>query len=123
MTEGSLSTVEKINVVVAIVLSALGFYHSSWMATSIAIGAAIAAINFRLLRILVRGLLSGKGNKAILSGLLFLKFMILFGVLAVVVIVFNCHLLGILVGLSSLLISFFGVFIRRLWNTDSLGFN
>lgn len=124
MTNGKIQRIEKGNIVVATILSILAFsFVSMSMAISIAVGALIAALNFSLLRILMAGLLFGVGNKTFLALLLFLKFMILFGVLAVAIIYFDLHLLGILIGLSSLVISIFGVFFKTLWNMDLRGFN
>ena len=115
MNKKVLVGVEKANVFLASVAVLVSLYGRSFKLTfSIFLGFFIVAINFWFLKKIIFDLMDSKSNKVRLAVMLGIKYVMLLGLLGISIVYFNLHLVGLLVGISTLVIAI-------IWNTVLLG--
>ena len=98
-----LSDIERRGVVIlAVLLVASGLFRSFWLSGSLAIGGVISMINFWGLRTIIEKAL--KTRPRFLFAL-FIKFLVLLGILFLLVVYANVHKVAFVIGLSVAFIS------------------
>jgi hypothetical protein len=105
---------------VGALLASLIFKQLS-LTTSILLGGGLAWINFWLLRTVIMGLVLKTASKKRLIGLLMFKYLGVIIVLMGMLIYFNLHAGGLLIGVSTLVVAVLLHSLRQLWNTDLHG--
>lgn len=106
MKEDQLFWIEKTTIILAAIFSIGSLYYTSFKLTlSIVLGFLIVQINFWLLRRIVFGLIRTQPKKAKLLIGLALKYILLFSMLGAAIFYFNLHVIGLLVGISTLVVA------------------
>lgn len=116
MREADLGWIEKLNGVVGALLLGGSLYWMSWrLSLSILIGFLIIATNFWFLKKIIFSAFQKQKSKLRVAVALGVKYVLLFVSIGLSVIYFDLHMVGLLVGISTLVISI-GVFsIKRVF--------
>ena len=79
------------------------FWKSAPLSLSILFGAVVSLSNLWMLERIYRQILLGPQNKGILFASVLGKYLLLIGILGISIVYFNLHLVGLLIGLSTLI--------------------
>jgi hypothetical protein len=101
-----LTWIDYINIALCAAFLLGSLYFKSFQLTfSIFLGSVIITSNYWLLKRLYFRLISGGVNPLFLGLSFFLKYMLLIALLALSVLYFNLHMMGLLIGISTLVVA------------------
>ncbi|MBI3018866.1 MAG: ATP synthase subunit I [Deltaproteobacteria bacterium] len=114
MKEADLNWIEKLNGVVGGAFLIGSLYWTSWkLSLSILIGFLIIAANFWFLKRIISSAFQRQGVKLKLAAALGIKYLLLFVSVGLAIIYFDLHVVGLLVGISTLVISIMAFAIKQ----------
>lgn len=124
MKENDLLWIERSNIIVGVILLIGSLYWASWKLTlSILMGFLIVGANFWILKKVVlkafhqsaQGGAWTQGSGFKLGMALVVKYLLLFMSVGFAIIYFDLHIMGLLVGISTLVISIMGLGIKQIF--------
>src|SRR3989338_849219 len=114
MREPTLIWIEKLNWTIGAAFLIGSIYWTSWkLSLSIFLGFLIIAVNFWALKKAIFSAFQKQGSKTGLAISMGFKYMVLFGSIGFSIIYFDLHVVGLLVGISTLVIAIMAFAVKQ----------
>ncbi len=114
MKERDLNWIEKMNIWAGALFLGGSLYWKSWrLSLSILIGFLIVVVNFWFLKKIIFSAFQKQSSKFKLAITLGLKYVVLFVSVGFSIIYFDLHMVGLLIGISTLVISIIGFAVKQ----------
>lgn len=113
--------IEKTNIILMLLAFAGSFLYSLSVSISLFFGFLVMKIDFWVLKKMIYRLIQNSPARAVIGILLGLKYVALFTILGIVIVYFDLHPGGLLVGVSTLVVSIVLFGAKQAWNMVLLG--